>query len=210
MKPWVALRCLTIVMAAVLVNAIMFGVIEYMVVDRQIRLTKTADFEIANFIRFQEQTQQVRSRRDPKAPSKPDTAAQQDFTKLTQASNNSDVGALAVDLPGIEINAGGTGGLPVGAIARELTPLVRFPPDYPERALRQKIEGSVVLRFTVTEAGGVTDPEVVSAEPPGVFEEAALRTVLRWKYQPQLADGKPVSVITYTRVVFYIDQGGPK
>ncbi len=97
----------------------------------------------------------------------------------------------------IEVDFGGT-----IAMARELTPLVRFPPEYPMIAVRNNIEGYVLLRFVVTETGAVADPEVLRAEPPGVFDRAAMRAVLRWKYQPQIVDGKPTSVITYTRVAF--------
>jgi protein TonB len=71
-------------------------------------------------------------------------------------------------------------------------------------AIRSLIEGYVLLRFIVTEQGTVADPEIIQSEPPGVFDRAAIRSVLRWKYQPQLANGKPVSVVSYTRVTFQL------
>lgn len=69
-------------------------------------------------------------------------------------------------------------------------------------ARAKAIEGYVLLRFTVTESGSVADPEVLRSDPPGVFDRAARRAVLKWKYQPQLVDGRPVSVKTYTRLRF--------
>jgi len=187
-----------VVLAAILVNAVMFGAIQYMVVNRQMRLTDTTDFDIANFIRMQEQQRDVRSRRDPKAPEKPDTEAQKDLNRLAEASKGGTTG-LAVDMPNIDIGVETGGSI---QIARELTPLVRVPPQYPERARAKMVEGYVTIQFTVTETGAVADPEVIATDPPGYFERAAIRSILRWKYQPQLADGKPVSVISVTRINF--------
>ncbi len=196
-----ALRLPFIVLVAAAINAVMFGVIQYMVVNRTMRLSETQDFDIANFIRMQEQSREVRRRRDPKAPQKPDVDAQQDLNRLASAPQGGAIGGISVSMPSvdIDIDTGGT-----IQIARELTPLVRIPPRYPERALQNKTEGYVTLRFTVTETGAVADPEVIASDPPGYFDRYAIRAVLKWKYQPQLADGKPTSVVTYTRLVFQI------
>jgi protein TonB len=189
----------TVVLAALLINAAMFTAIRYMVINRQIRLADTSQFDLANFIRMQEQSRDVRSRRDPKAPQKPEAEQQRDLNRLADASRGSGVGGMSVDMPDIDIDIDVGGGI---SLARELTPLVRFPPDYPMAAVNNKIEGYVLLRFTVTETGAVADPEVLRSEPPGIFDRSARRAVMRWKYQPQLANGEPVSVVTYTRLVF--------
>ena len=194
-----AARLTVIVLAALLVNAIMFTAIRYMVINRQIRLADTTQFDLANFIRMQEQSREVRSRRDPKAPEKPQSEQQRDLSRLAEASKGTGVGNLAVDMPSIDIDIDVGGGI---SLARELTPLVRFPPEYPMTAAASRIEGFVLLRFTVTETGSVADPEVLRSQPPGIFDRAAMRSVLRWKYQPQLANGEPVSVVSYTRIVF--------
>ncbi len=72
-------------------------------------------------------------------------------------------------------------------------PLVRFAPRYPQRALLRHVEGSVTLNFTITADGTVSDPEVLKAEPVGYFEQAALRAIRRWKFQPKVEDGIAVS-----------------
>jgi len=188
-------------MTAILINIMMFTAIRYMVVNRQIRLADTTQFDLANFIRVSEQSREVRSRRDPEAPQKPKNEMQRDIDRLAQASKSGGIGGLTVDMPNIDIDIDVGGGI---AIARELTPLVRFPPEYPARAVDNEVEGYVILRFTVTETGSVADPEVLRSEPPGIFDRAAIRAVLRWKYQPQLANGEPISVISYTRVTFQL------
>ena len=175
-----ATRLTFVILAALLVNALMFTAIRYMVINRQLRLADTSQFDLANFIRVQEQSREVRSRRDPKAPEKPE---QQDLSRLAEATKGG-VGGLSVDMPDIDI------GIEVGgagiSLARELTPLVRFPPEYPMKARNDRTEGYVLLRFVVTETGSVEAPEILHAEPEGYFEAAARRAVLRWKYQRKI------------------------
>ncbi|NNE60438.1 MAG: energy transducer TonB [Woeseia sp.] len=177
----------------------MFVAIEYMVGNRRIRLAETSDLDISNFIRVAEQSREVRSRRDPEAPMKPQNEMQQDLQTLTNLSQDGAVSGMEVGFPEINVDIDVGGGI---AVARELTPLVRIPPRYPTSARMNGTEGYVDIRFTVTETGAVANPEVLRSDPPGVFDRAATRAVLRWKYQPQIVDGKPASVRSYARLVF--------
>ncbi len=152
---------------------------------------------------MQPQTHEVKSRRDPRAPEKPQVEQQETMRQLVQSSTPG-ITDLQIDVPEMEIEVG----MNIGDIhiARELTPLVKVPPEYPQRALSKDIEGYVVLRFVVTETGSVEAPEILHAEPEGYFESAARRAVLRWKYQPQFRDGKPIRVISITRVNFALQK----
>lgn len=195
-----SLRLFLVVLCAAIVNLGLFSAIAHMTARDRVRLTNSPDIELANFIRMDESSADVRSRRDPRAPAKPRADVARDMQTLAKA-NTGGVGDLTFAAPDFDIDAG----LELGSdirIARELTPLVRIPPDYPPRAGANQIEGYVILRFVVTESGAVADPEVLRAEPEGVFERAAKRAVLRWKYQPQIRNGEPVSVMTMTRVTF--------
>ena len=191
------LKLPAIIIIALVVNVVMFTAIEYMVGMKRVRLTDTSDIQVANFIRMAEQSPDVRSRRDPTAPQKPQQTAQEDLVKLAKSGSSLGNVRLAVQMPDVDIDM--TGNI---QIARELQPIVRIPPEYPMRARTARIEGFVELRFTVTEAGTVENPEVFRAMPPGVFDSAAIRAVRRWKYQPQMVDGKPRAVVTYTRLRF--------
>ena len=71
-------------------------------------------------------------------------------------------------------------------------PLVRIPPEYPPQALAQGIGGWVRLEFTVTDVGTVKDPVVIASDRPGVFDEAARRAILRWRYNPRVVNGSAV------------------
>ena len=188
-----------VILAALIVNVLLFTAIEFMVGKNQIRLSDVTDFDISNFIRVAEQPREVSSRRDPKAPQKPQQELQQDITRLSASASTVGDISFAVEMPEIEIDMGGS-----IQIARELTPLVRIPADYPIAALSRGIEGFVEMRFTVTETGAVADPEILRSQPPGVFDRSARRAVLKWKYQPQMVDGQPTAVVSYARLLFQI------
>ena len=198
-----ATRVPTAVLAALLINILLFSVIQYMVGSPRLRLADVSDYNVANFIRMQQQSHEVKSRRDPRAPVKPQVEQQEAMHQLVRSSSPG-ITDLRIDVPAMEIEVG----MNIGDIhiARELTPLVKVPPEYPQRAMAKDIEGYVVLRFVVTETGSVEAPEILHAEPEGYFESAAMRAVRRWKYQPQFRDGKPIRVISITRVNFALQK----
>ena len=89
----------------------------------------------------------------------------------------------------------------------EYLPIVRVEPIYPTRAASRGIEGYVIMEFTVTSNGSVIDPVVVEAEPSSIFNSAAERAVLKWKYKPRVVDGVPVDVPgVRTMLTFKLDQ----
>ena len=69
---------------------------------------------------------------------------------------------------------------------RDVIPLVRINPEYPQRALRAGTEGWVQVQFTITGTGSVTDVVVVESSPPRIFDEAAVSAVSRWRYNPKV------------------------
>lgn len=79
-----------------------------------------------------------------------------------------------------------------GGIATNVVPTTRIEPVYPPRALRAGIEGMVTVEFTITKEGSVTDIEVITGEPPGVFDRAVIQAVSRWKFAPEIVNGQPV------------------
>ena len=75
----------------------------------------------------------------------------------------------------------------------EYLPIFRAPPIYPRRATERGLCGWVRLSYTVTASGGVRDPIVVESSS-SVFETAAKRAALKYKYKPRQVGGKPVDV----------------
>ena len=56
-------------------------------------------------------------------------------------------------------------------------------PIYPPEAEAQHIQGRVKVRLSVALDGTVTDAQVLSAEPPGVFEESVLTAVRQYRFK---------------------------
>lgn len=65
-------------------------------------------------------------------------------------------------------------------------------PQYPERAAADSIGGEVTLLLLVDEMGEVRERNVVEADPPGVFDEAALAAFEDVHFQPAMKDGRRV------------------
>jgi protein TonB len=80
-----------------------------------------------------------------------------------------------------------------GGSDRDVVPLVRVDPTYPPRAKQRGIEGFVLLEFSITPVGTVTDARVIHAEPAFVFDRAALRAVRKYRYNPKVENGTAVA-----------------
>ena len=90
---------------------------------------------------------------------------------------------------------------------RDVIPLVRINPEYPPSALKRELEGWVQVQFTITAAGTVKDAIVVDAEPKDVFDDAALKAIARWRYNPKVENGATVERVgVQTRIVFQLEQ----
>ena len=79
-------------------------------------------------------------------------------------------------------------------------------PVYPPQAMRDRVEGWVLLEFTITETGSVRDIVVVDSQPSGVFDAAAAEALADWKYRPRITDGRPVA--HRSNVTMRFDLGG--
>lgn len=65
---------------------------------------------------------------------------------------------------------------------------------YPANAKAARTEGEVRVRFDITAEGQVVNARIESAEPPGVFDVAALAYVQGRRYLPARRDGQAVAV----------------
>jgi len=78
-------------------------------------------------------------------------------------------------------------------------------PDYPADARAKKIEGFVVLRFTVNHEGVPQNIQVKNPLHPSL-DQAAVEAVSKWRFQPALKDGQPVSMWLDAEVNFKLNQ----
>jgi protein TonB len=77
---------------------------------------------------------------------------------------------------------------------------------YPADAKEKKVEGYVRVAYDVAVDGSVTNVRVVEADPPGVFDEAAIAAVRGWRFHPAISNGKPVVKELVSRVNFKLGE----
>jgi protein TonB len=144
---------------------------------------------------------QTKTRSLPKAPPKPQEAPKMPKIAV-KAQTNTPTPQLAMNVPimanSLSLGDGPyLGGATAGASGngdRGVMPLVRIEPQYPRKAAMSGKQGWVRLTFDVNPAGGVENVDIVQASPPRLFNQAAKRALLKWKYQPKLVEGKPVAM----------------
>ena len=79
-------------------------------------------------------------------------------------------------------------------VFRELIPMRYITPNYPNIARELDIEGYVVVSFDVNARGVVEDVSIVESEPPGVFNEEAISSAYRLRFEPRIVYGDSVRV----------------
>lgn len=146
-------------------------------------------------------TDDIQPEKPQKPPEVPPDVPPQDM-------DNIDPNAPTVNVPpptvAADVNIGGPGGMNIAE--GDYLPIVRVAPVYPARALSRGIEGYVDMMFTVTTTGTVKDPVVVFSTS-SLFDRAAIRAVLKFKYKPRVVDGVPVEVPgVKTRISFQIEE----
>lgn len=67
-------------------------------------------------------------------------------------------------------------------------------PKYPEIARKAGVEGKVVMQIVVDEKGNVIEAVPVLAQPPGIFEDAAVEAIMQWKFKPARQRDKAIKV----------------
>jgi protein TonB len=148
---------------------------------------------IQNFVMNEPDEEVQTKERQPKKP--PVTAKEPpkpDMAKPDFAAEGAS--ALALGTLDISTDLSLDTGLSGAGSDGEFMPIVKVAPAYPRRAAQRGLEGYVVVEFTVTSLGTVTNPIVLEAEPPGVFDKAALDAVKKFKYKPQIVEGQAVEV----------------
>ena len=93
-------------------------------------------------------------------------------------------------------------GVNTAALAASLHRTRYVPPEFPSKALSQRVNGAVTVEYTVDTNGDPRDVRVIEATPPGVFDKAAVTAVKRWHYDPVIANGGPVEVPVRTSIRF--------
>ena len=121
-------------------------------------------------------------------PKEPPPPPPMDMAQVRRPRQDMNVGTNFAT--GLDLGSGPELGAP--SEDTDILPLFRIPPQYPRRAEARGIEGWVELEFTISKTGTVKNPMVVDAYPPSIFDRAATKALLKWKYKPKIEDGKPI------------------
>jgi protein TonB len=179
--------------AALLVTGVIFLIMQSLVFRGRQQLGKRQQRIVMEFVRVRADTEVETKQRERPELVKPEAPPpqQMDFDQIAPPDQPL-IGLAAPDV-GKELGLAGAASFgPASGADTDVIPLVRVNPQYPPRAQAAGIEGRVHLRFTVTAQGTTKDIQVLSADPPGYFEKAAMSAVSRYKYKPRIEGGKAV------------------
>ena len=192
------------IVVGVIVTLSLLFVMQLLIATGKQALTKPRERAQLDFVRVKRNealnTEDFTPEKPPPPPEVPPETPPQDM-------DNIDPNAPTINVPtptvSADTNIGGPGGMNIAE--GDYLPIVRVAPVYPARALSRGLEGYVDLSFTVTPAGTVENP-VVLFSTSSLFERAATRAVLKFKYKPRVVDGVPVAVPNVkTRISFQIE-----
>jgi protein TonB len=194
----------SIVVGVVVTMSLLF-LMQVLIATGKQALTKPRDRAKLEFVRVKRNeslnTEDFTPEKPPKPPETPPETPPQDMDNIDPSAPTISVAPPTV---ATETSIGGPGGMNIAE--GDYLPIVRVAPVYPARALSRGLEGYVDMAFTVTTTGTVKDP-VVMFSTSSLFERAAIRAVLKFKYKPRVVDGVPVEVPNVkTRITFKIEE----
>lgn len=153
-----------------------------------------------------------RERQKPKTP--PKAEKQPDIpkpkpAKVDKPQNSNPTMAAVPMIAGLDLGGGafvgGVGG-GAGSTDSDIVPIVKVNPQYPREAAMKGLEGYVQLNVDIQKDGSVSNVRIVNSSPRRVFDRAAVSAASKYKYRPQIRDGKPVLVQNFgIQIDFKID-----
>jgi len=193
----------SIVVGVVVTLSLLF-VMQLLIASGKAALTKPRERAQLDFVRVKRNenlnTEDFTPDKPPPPPEVPPETPPQEMDNMDPNAPTINVAPPSVSA---DTNIGGPGGMNIAE--GDYLPIVRVAPVYPARALSRGLEGYVDLSFTVTTAGTVRDP-IILFSTSSLFERAATRAVLKFKYKPRVVDGVPVDVPgVKTRISFQIE-----
>jgi protein TonB len=185
---------LAILLAAGITIALFIGM-RYLIIGQDGQLSEPPKGKVIDFVRLQQDETVQTKKRMPKKPPKPeepppDMAPPQ----AQQESMSADTVSMSFDA-NINSDTALAGGLALDSGDGEYLPIFKVQPIYPRRALSRGLEGYVIVEFNVTKNGSVSNPVVVEANPPDIFNQSALEAAKKFKYKPRVIDGEATEVV---------------
>jgi len=193
----------SIIVGSIITLSLIF-VMHLLIEHAEDAISKEGTKHMLDFVRIKRNetlnTEDYTPEKPPRPPETPPEVPPQDMDNLDP---NAPTINIAPPTVAANVDIGGPGGMNIAE--GDYLPIVRVAPVYPARALSRGVEGYVDMSFTVTTTGTVKDP-IVLFSTSSLFDRAATRAVLKFKYKPRVVDGVPVDVSgVKTRITFLIE-----
>ncbi len=216
------------ILGAALINLTLFGLLPGLIhMDKQ-----SSDLESLNTVNFTRLKRQPPPPK-PKEKKQKKEPPKKKLEKIHRVTHQKQVvpkKQLTLKMPNLDLNIDPriSGGIPmIAAPEAPVAPVAATPnfdtimdetdvdtipvpkykrsPQYPYRAKRMGIEGEVKIRFLVSKEGNISQIEILSANPPKIFDESVLNAVSSWKYAPGELMGRKVATRVTTSVIFKLE-----
>lgn len=198
-------------LCSIVVTGSIFAVMNSMVSSDKELNNNAGDQTVIDFIRLKKDSDsrtKEREKKQPPKPKKPPMPPQQTAQQSTPMKQ------IAMRMPNITPDLSlanksllGDAQIGMGFGDGDVIPLVRMPAQYPTKAKRRNIEGFVKARLEINAQGTVDSVEIVEAKPRGIFERSAIRALYKYKFKPQMIDGKPQPQTVTQTLEYTLDKG---
>lgn len=200
-----AIRLSLSVIAGIIVTLALFYLMQALISGADSALSEDKIGNLVDFVRVKQDQDLRTKQRKPKKPPPPDDPPPE--TPPQDFNVNVDQNAFSMSNMNLSVNIE-VGGGGFGISDGEYLPIVKVQPQYPRRALSRGMSGWVIVEFTVTEKGTVADAQIIETcgwiknvrndgecvdNPNTVFNSAAVKAAMKFKYKPKVIDGKPVA-----------------
>ena len=215
---WFVKTSLRLVVACAFAVTVTLGLLyleQYLIASSDSGIDESDNLQLVDIVRTKEEVEVV-TRERRKKPPPPDEAPQAPKPQLTTSFDVSSAYTMSApveDVGNLELSGG------FGFSDGEYLPIVKVAPEYPRRALVDGLAGWVLVEFTVTRAGTVTEPMVVDHcaviqkeagvldcvdHPDGVFDRSALKAAKKFKYKPKVIDGEPIETAGVRNKIMFV------
>ena len=188
----------------IFVTLLLFYIMQALIQSGRSVLNEAGATSIVDFVRLKQEQLLQTKKRKPKKPPPPDEPPPDVRPQLSNV--NVDQTAFSMSNVDLSVNIDVSGG-GFGVSDGEYLPIVKVQPVYPRRALSRGMSGWVIVEFTVTAQGTVKDtlivdncamvanlrnPSECADRKSSIFDSAATKAALKFKYKPKVIDGVPV------------------
>jgi protein TonB len=150
--------------------------------------------------------EEIKAPEPPREEPKPDLGPDLFTPDLGTDFGVGGVGAVAINLGGA--TGGGMGGSFVFEsyeLDQPPRPVVKTPPAYPFKAREQGVEGVVQVKILVNADGSVGQVIIMESRPLDTFDDAVLKAVPNWRFEPGVIGGKRVTAWVVTALRFQLN-----